>query len=415
VVKASSKTTGCAPASAGCCIDTYGVLTVLAVPPVNNGLEAFRPGTAGNTKKIYYLSDFDFTKIPSNADVSASGYAANFADTHTRWHTHVVDHYMWTLGDNGRALIPSGVPDYGAAQGQLYLGDLIRVMGTEPLSAKMPAITGLLQRGIDLYASYKSGITWPSGAGQQVGRKPPIAFFAALLNDNTIKAEVSALPANNANLFHEDGQIQINTATGNIPVWGDQCDEGVYWSNVFYAQQFDGGTGVQIGSGDNTRTCGDPYRRIDGPGGIPGTFYMDCCSTGPFIGYQVAQSVMPALCTAANDPELSTYTRRILNSGIHTQPDVCAPPDPAENPACAPYAVGTPNCNFYQSTWGPNPLIPGDCIRNGPGQSGRHPARHGIFFTNDGTINGTSTIFYEPPIARTLRTNLGVGMLNACN
>lgn len=409
IVKATKKSTGCRPALADtCCIDNYDVLTILATPPPNNGATAFRPGMAGTNKRIFELADFDFSLLPSDPRVNNSGVAADFTAVAKRWFTPYVDHYMWKLGDIGRAFAPTGIPNYGADQGATYLSDLIRVMGTESLSSKQGALEGLLQRGIDLYASYKAGIQWPSGAGQQVGRKPAVAFFAALVSDAAIKAEVQALPNNNGNYFHEDGQVYINTATGNLPLWGDSCSEDTYWSNVFYAQLFAGGSGVQIGSGDNKRTCRDPYGWIDGPGGLPGTEYMACCSTGVFISYQLAQSLMPAYCSAANDPQLSTYTRRVLTTGVHTQPDVCAPPDTKEPTNCAPYAVGAPNCLYYKVTWGPDPANPGDCIKNGTGQTGRFPLRNGYI------MSGTE-LLSESPIAKTMRQQNGDTILNACN
>lgn len=406
VVKATSRTSNCQPASSTCCIDTYDVVTVLPVPPANSETTAFRPGMAGTDKRIFRTSDFDFTQLPADQRVNNSGVAADFSGTTGRWFTPFVDHYMWKLGDGGRSFAPKGIPDYGADQGAVYLSDLIRAMGTEPLATKQMAINAMLQRGIDLYASYKSGIQWPSGAGQQAGRKPAVAFFGAMVTDNAIKAEIRALSDNDGNVFHEDGQIRVKATGGNVPVWGDPCEERIYWSNVFYAQMFAGGTGVQIGSGDNTRTCGDPYGWIDGPGGMPGTFYMACCSTGEFIGYQLAQSLMPAYCSAANDPHLSVYTRRVLTSGVHTQPDVCAPPDPREPAACAPFAAGAPGCLFYKSTWGPDPANPGDCIRNGPGQNGRFPSRHGFMMPD---------IFREPFISKKMRDQNGLAILNSCN
>lgn len=407
LVKATWKATGCYPNGSTCCVDKYGVVTVLPAPPVNNGGEAFRPGMAGNLKRVFYLSDFDLTRIPSLSIVNQTTFAASFSATHTRWHTAYVDHYMWKLGDGARSFAPTGVPDYGATQGMVYLGDLLRAMGTEPISEKRVAITGLIQRGIDLYASYKNGIRWPSGAGQQAGRKPAVTFFASLLRaDDAIKTEIRGIAANNGNDFHEDGQVQVYATKGNTPIWGDPCNENTYWAQLFYAQKYDGGSNVQIGSGDNSRTCGDPHGYIDGPAGYPGTFYMACCSTGEFISYQLAQSLMPDYCSVANDPHLSIYTRRVLNEGLHSQPDPCAPPDPRENLNCAAYAAGAPNCLYYKKTWGPDPAKPGDCIRNGVGQNGRHPGAHGTFMPS---------ILNESLISKKLREMQGNSILNGCN
>lgn len=409
IVKATSVSDApnnvCGPAGATCCIDSFDVVTVMASPPANSD-SAFRPPFAGADKPIRYISDFDLTRIPSLQSVTDTG-TVDFNAVKTRWFLPYVDHYMWKLGDIGGAFAPQGIPYYGADVGKTYLQDLIRVMGSESGANKLPAVAALLQRGSDLYGSYKAGIIWPSGAGQQVGRKPPVVFFASMLVDPAVKDEVRTLAANNGDSFHEDGQIKINVATGNVPVWGDTCTEGEYWAQLFKAQNYEGAAGPVIGTGDNSRTCGDPYGRIDGPAGLPGTFYMECCSTGPFIGYQVAQSLMPQLCAAANDPELSAYTRRIIASGVITQPDACAPPDPGESRNCQAHRLdpATNGCLYYMTTWGPDPANPGDCIRNQGSQTGRFTSRHGAPISDP---------LYEPPIARTLRT-LTPGILGACN
>jgi hypothetical protein len=398
----------------GCCVDSYDVLTVLGTPPIDNGRNAFRPGFAGSNKVIYTLDQFDFTAIPAMKAISFK-YRANFRAIHARWHAPYVDHYMAKIGDAGRAFAPmSSIPEYGAAQAEIYLYDLLRVMGSESLESKMPALTGLLQRGVDLYASWNHGITWPSGAGQQMGRKPPMTFFAALVKDERIKQEVMRMSEANRNDTQEDGQIRFiakSAGGGGVPVWGDsggQCNEDNYWSQLFGARRFAGTSGSPIGGGDNMRTCGDPYGWIDGPAGEPGGEYMACCSSGGFIAYSVAQNLMPELCRVANASKLNEYVRRIIRHGIHTQPDPCAPPDARESRDCHPYAKGTPGCLHYKKTWGPDPKNPGACIRDsnyGDQQRGRFPQYHGKAIEN---------IFYEPEISKYLRTMLGARLFDKC-
>ncbi len=416
LVKAYKRATKCGTkATEGCCVDRYDVLTVLAVPPIDNGRSAFRPGFAGTEKKIYYLDQFDLTAIPAVNSISRSKYKTEFKQVHSRWHSPYVDHYMSKLGDAGRAFAPmAAMPEYGATQAATFLGDLLMIMGSEPLQKKVPAVTGLLQRGIDLHTSWKQGITWPSGAGQQMGRKPPIAFFAALIKDEAVKYEVMRMSEGRRNDTQEDGQIRLVTRAeggGGIPVWGDsegQCREDNYWAQLFSARSFDGATGIQIGSGDNMRTCGDPYGWIDGPAGEPGTFYMACCSTGGFIAYSLAQNLMPDLCKVANDWKLNEYVRRIVRNGIHTAPDPCAPPDSRESAACRPHAKGAPGCHYYRKTWGPDPRRPGMCLRNGTNgteQSGRFPNHHGRPMVE---------IHNEPGISRYLRQLSGQNVLDNC-
>ena len=398
----------------GCCVDSYDVLTFLPAPPPDNGRNAFRPGFAGAEKMIHTLDEFDFSTIPAMKAISFK-YRTNFRAIHARWHTPYVDHYMGKLGDPGRAFAPmSSIPDYGAAQAATYLGDLLGVMGAESLESKMPALTGLLQRGIDLHASWKQGITWPSGAGQAMGRKPPLVFFAALVKDKNIKQEVMEMSERNRNETQEDGQIRLiaqRAGGGGVPIWGDsrgQCNEDNYWSQLFGNQLFAGVASTAIGGGDNMRTCGDPYGWIDGPAGEPGGEYMACCSTGGFIAYSIAQNLMPELCNVANDYKLNEYVRRVSGKGIHTQPDPCAPPDPRESRDCRPYMTGAPGCIYYKKTWGPDLAKPGSCVPNGANgmkQEGRFPQYHGKTVQN---------IHYEPEISKYLRKVFGAALFDKC-
>jgi hypothetical protein len=442
LVKATQKASGCPVlgsyglnngGTTNCCIDSYDVVTVLPSAPISNGLDAFRPGFAGAAKTVYYLSDFNVAALAGlpnaaavtaiNNDLSYEYGDDSFSAVHTRWHIPFVDHYMQSLGDAGRLFVPLGTPSfsgnlssgYGADLSSAYVGNMIRrAMGTEPWATKKPAVTGLLQRGIDLWASYNAGIRWPSGAGQQLGRKPPVAFFAALVNDAGIKAAVSALAANGNDDFHEDGQVQVRA--GGIPIWGDvmgsSCSlENNYWANLFAEHRYDGNVLAvpALGSGDTVRTCADPYGYIDGPGGLPGFEYMEV-SAGPLIGYQVAQSLMPDLCSAANDPDLSTFTRRLVQFGVHTSPDICAGPDNREPIACSPYTGA--NCQYYgpaapvTPTWGPNGA--GGCIApNGTTTVPRFLSKHHTSMTQ---------IFNEPVIARILRGGVaGSTYMGLCN
>ena len=384
----------------GCCVDAYDVVTVVGVVPENNGATVFRPGFAGNNKQYYSVNDFNWALIPSEAKVSNSSHLKPYNEIVDAWSTPYFDHFMEIVGDRGRAFAPaSAIHDYGANQAADYLESLLSVFSEDAFDTKAPAVYALLQRGIDLYSSWEQGVKWPNGAGQQMGRKPPMAFFAALVNSEKVKADVSNMAINNGADTHEDGQIRLipeSEGGGNVPVWGDTqgfCGENNYWSMLFNHKEYDGASGIKIGVGDNKKTCGDPYGFIDGPAGLPGTFYMQCCSTGGFNAFVLAQKMMPALETANNDPVLIEYVRRIKEEGIRTLPDMCAPPDPRETDECKPYKAGAIGCSFYRDTWGPDPENPGQCIANGPGQNGRFPHLNGQELT---------TPLNEPLISREL-------------
>jgi len=398
----------------GCCVDSYNVLTVLAVVPEDNGKSAFRPGFAGNEKKIFYEHDFDFSKIPSAYKLNKSKYRVNYHEIHTRWHSPYVDHFMSGIGDRGRAFSPHAMmSDYGATQAAIYLNDLLAIMSNDRLSRKMPAITGLLQRGIDLYSSRKVGMYWPSGAGQTMGRKPPIVFFASLVRSEDIKTDVMKMTLNNNNYTQEDGQIRIvsnSNGGGNVAIWGDVtgwCQPDFYWSQVFASKNYSGATEPINPKGDSKKSCGDPHGWIDGPAGKPGSFYMSCCTTGGFIAYVVAQNLMPELCGISNDYELLSYVHRVLDYGIHTSPDQCAPPDPRELPSCRPYKKDS-KCKYYGKTWGPNPKEQGQCIINGTNgleQNGRFPHLH---------ATPLGRILQEPNISKFLRDSIGSQLFDNC-
>jgi hypothetical protein len=90
-----------------------------------------------------------------------------------------------------RATIPhaSHTP-YAADQAFDYLEDMARLFGTETIEEKRMGAYSLIQRGIDNYAIFKMNIRFSSGAGQHLGKKPPITFFAAMYDDTTLLNEV---------------------------------------------------------------------------------------------------------------------------------------------------------------------------------------------------------------------------------
>lgn len=398
LIKADRREGECGTASIlGCCIDSYSALTVLGQTPPRAGSTIFRPGFAGDVKTLYSTDDIDLARLPRIPQVSASSNQSSFSSIVSHWTVPFYDHFM-DFGDRGRAYTPAAVlPDYGAAHAATYLSDMLSVMGTEANSAKAPAVYALVQRGIDLYTSWKVGIRWHSGAGQSMGRKPPVAFFSALHTSDAVRRDVAGMAAGTSggsqDDFQEDGQIKVIQDGGNVPVWGDassDCSERWYWTQIVSQQAFRGGSGREWGSGDNKRTCGDPYGYIDGPAGQPGNAYQVCCSTGGFKAYALGQWLMPELRAAANDPQLLGYVDRFMGhaqgggfqGGIWTVPDRCAPPDPRESEGCAPYRDGAPGCQYYGQTWGPDPARPGHCIEHGgdPYTDGRFPALHGHTF-----------------------------------
>ena len=256
-----------------------------------------------------------------------------------------------------------------------------------------------------------------SGAGQHLGHKPPLAFYAALSPDSSIQQEVRAI-ANDPALqgtFQEDTQIYLSEdALGDgtrRALWGDDykgysCRTGTlddclqaqawYWSRFAH---------------DNQGSQRDPYGFIDGPAGGPHPDYptgqreyLFAASGGPLISYAFMQHLMPWLRFTAGDDEILDFADRIyagygvnnFNGGWWSAPDPCAPFDPNDNPDCDRRDPTT--CTRYGVTYGPDPSNPWTCIRhNGnPYTDGRRPQAHGTFhqlaggklFYNFGTFTG---------------------------
>ena len=78
------------------------------------------------------------------------------------------------------------------------------------------------QKGIDNYAIYNAGLGFFTGAGQFMGKKPPIVFFAALYDDTTILEDIRAIATDQEALenrsFQADSQIR---AGKNVVLWGE--------------------------------------------------------------------------------------------------------------------------------------------------------------------------------------------------
>jgi hypothetical protein len=384
IFKASTRTSGCGTAAiASGCVTSDDVLTILNDAPANNGATVFRPPFHGDWKPLYTTDKVRMGRLPRLAGMTA----LDVPSIVKRWTT---PHYDTTHG-NGfsgefmRATSPdAAVDDYASGQAAAYLGDLFAVFGTNSDSEKAPAVYALIQKGIDVYSVFKLGIPFNSGAGQHLGRKPPLAFFAAMYDDPALLSEVRAIAKNpyyeTNNFFQEDSQII--TGKGGIPIWGTLSTEQSYWSRIY--------PGI-----DNKGTEADPYGYVDGPpgGGFPkdpvGRSYVGV-SGGPLIGFAFAQDLMPWLKYADNDQEILDWSDRIytgygnagFTGGFWAAPDPCAPKDPRELATCAPQKA-VPGCLYYKVTWGPDPAHPGECIKhNGdPLKDGRMSALHGTKFT----------------------------------
>jgi len=304
IYKALGATEGCGTFSiqAGC-VQTATILTVLSEIPMDRGAHTFRPPFHGNWKPLYDTSKVKMNRLPNlpqaSGDVDIGGV---FGFTH--WLTPEIELYHNGFGEFHRAVIPHAAqPPYASDQALQLLEDITKVFGTATVEEKRMAVYSLIQKGIDNYGVFKMGIPFNSGAGQHVGKKPALAFFAAMYDDSEILEEVRSIALNedfqDRAFFQEDAQIRMGN--GGVPLWGDLSGFGdVHW---YFSRLY-----PQI---DTKGTNGDPYRYIDGPaGGI----HPDSNQTGDrnylavvgglYVGYALLQHLMPWFKYAAGDPEI---------------------------------------------------------------------------------------------------------------
>lgn len=405
IFKAANQTSGCGTSavSAGC-VYSDDVLTILDDVPPNNGATVFRPPFHGNWKPLYTTDNVEFDRLPSIAAITTklgTFGVDSLTAIRDRW---VVPQYDTThgsgfTGEFMRGTTPHAVLDsYAGTQADRYVQDMLTVFATQSINEKKPAVYSLMQKGIDIYGIFKLDIPFSSGAGQHLGKKPALAFFAAMYDDTAITNEVRAVATDpnyvDRSFFQEDSQLYRGPSgmvvwTGGGTPARTSGSVNSYWNGYFaeWAARNLGGGGA-----DRNGANGDPTGYIDGPGGGPeptnsrGRNYQHCCSGGPFIGFAFAQHLMPWLMYANGDNEILEYADRFykgrnipgFEGGFWSGYDVCAPVDPRESLSCQPYRDGK-DCLYYKVTWGPEPDNPTQCIPHGgdPLTDGRWPQFNG--------------------------------------
>jgi uncharacterized repeat protein (TIGR02543 family) len=401
----------------GACVGAYNILTILKQVPPNNGTDILRPSIDDDAKTLFSMNDFDLTQFPSKNYLTGANQA-EIENIRRRWsHSteifgiHSMDNKWYSEG--GRAFRASYlINDYSASVASRWNDDLMMLFSDDyNLDSKKPAIAAMLVYGKDLYDAIYEGETrmrsYGGGAGQGLNKYPPVAFFASLSKDpkygNILKATTPSLLDK-----HEGAPLELEQINPghNGPVWGDLntaaltrtaagSDLNQYWANMLYSKCYDGAIGTcTITSGQ--RTIRDPYGFIDGPEHRAGSAYFGVTS-GPQKAFLATMSLMPKMCEIVNYPLHAQFVDRLVNNGVHTQPDPCAPPDPREPSTCDAYRAK--GCSYYglnntgTATWGPDPKNPGMCILdpdleyyNSPtdfkckeGKTcGRFPTRHNV-------------------------------------
>lgn len=389
-----------AGAIVGSCVDLYQVVTVLDAVPPNAGADILRPAVDPEIKELTPLDAFDFERLPRKDFLDATN-AAGWEAMRRRWSHHLESLALLSIdgdgfSEGGRAFRPDLlVPNYAAELARNWHNDLMAMFSAQaPLQDKRAALAAMLTYGRDIYyAVYTRQGTrqrnWGAGAGQHLGRFPAAAFFASLSREPAYGQRLRQVSQTLLGYDDTRGPHELEQINEGVygPVWGDGADQmgdlmvGGYWGEILTKQCFDGAPGICNPSGNGNKSRRDPYRLIDGPGAKPGSNYMSV-SLGPMRALVAEMFLMPEMCDIVNYDLLVEYIDRVHDIGAQTAGDICAPPDPRENPdVCDTYRRR--NCQYYglsntgQATWGPRPDDPTQCIVNGPGQNGRFGLLHG--------------------------------------
>ena len=409
-------------ATEGNCVDVYHVVTVLDSVPPNAGSNILRPSIDEEVKELLSLDDdFVLDRFPRKSYLTGTD-STGLERIRQRWShgtelfsINGLNRFNNGFSEGGRAFRAMLVGDeYAGGVAASWWGDFLKLASYEnSIASKRPALAAMLTYGKDLFYGIYEGETlartWGTGAGQHLGKFPAAALFAAFARD-TFYADVlgrtseTILGQNPSYGPHELEQVNIGVSG---PVWGDGHDNqeeffiNTYWLEVFNGQCYDGAPGTCNPNG-GPKNEKDPYGYIDGAARESGAGYQSV-SLGPTRGLVAGMFLVPELCEIVNYPPLIEYVDRMATHGVMAGGDVCAPPDPRENPDCEPRDFV--NCEYYglansgTATWGPNPTDTTQCIHNSTtwtnsggvwtsraassgdanfGQNGRYPNRDGM-------------------------------------
>jgi len=161
-------------------LETAAILTVLDSPPPAG---SFRPGYAGEEKKLYSSQDLKRELLPSLSPVGSPPTLASMESWFQRpW----IDHLR---GWSGHDIFPTeNMPGYGSDICTRIGVGTLGLMIDYPLEDKETLLRYLVQLGIDYYASLKNGNSWPADGGHASGRKWPIIFAGIMLDDPEMKS-----------------------------------------------------------------------------------------------------------------------------------------------------------------------------------------------------------------------------------
>lgn len=246
----------------------------------------------------------------------------------------------------------------------------------QPTEKKMRTLIGMVQYGIDLYGARKNLQTsWVhGGGGNGAGRALPMTFAALMLNSSEIKAELKAAVTTNlwGNTFWES-EMFYRDKNGRV-LWGN-------WTPYISKEAYWYGIAVNP---DSSKTQRDPYGLIDG-GSIPGHQYQGEVSL-PVKYSALVLRLIPQLQAVwpEKDIRILDYADRWATKGVHTLPDLFAPPVKLTQAQWKEREK-----SGYGTTWGPDPRNPDDCIRG----EGRFRKLHGAHVDGADLVGNRRSVF----------------------
>ena len=221
------------------CLITSAVLTVLESVPPDGGIQSFRPPFFGTQKPMFttaslrteILPSFEPVDSPPALEEAARRFERPQIDYISSWqgrYLHPSENY--TFVDNPKV---TEVSEYGS---EIALDtDIValRLMLDDSVSEKMPALINFVQTGIDYYGMNNAGVTWNPDGGHMLGRKLPAVFAAVMLDDETMKKQISAAPygayGDDGHVYYSTNPQTIDAMKPNRPaLFGKTCGDGVY-------------------------------------------------------------------------------------------------------------------------------------------------------------------------------------------
>jgi len=275
-------------------LETCAVLTCVASAPP---MRSFRPPYGGPDHEPRYDADMiDWTALLS---VTAAPGMPSMASQVAKFERPWLDH---SSGWPSRYIHPVlNMPDYGRDLTTLYNEGALMANVNLPQQQKELLVIRLVQIGIDFWGNVKNGCTWEGVGGHNSGRKLPILFAGALLNDAEMLAvgpnypSVRNLNGTYVTHFGEDCQSFFVQQTSASQInWG----YGGYQTTDIGIAEF-GFSHVHQPQNDQAGWTADSYRR--------------CCTANAWVGGVLCARMMGLVGNWAHAP-LFEYQDRYMQT-----------------------------------------------------------------------------------------------------